>query len=134
MEGFEVVWSTINEEFYDPTFGGIDWDASHDRYLPEVAAATDNESFATAVNAMLFELDVSHLVVTPPARPDLLGPAFSLRSRRPTSAARGTRGSWGSRRRSTGSRASPPPSSIGMPPMLRTSSTSPSPSASRSPS
>ena len=24
-ESFEIVWKTVNERFYDPTFGGVDW-------------------------------------------------------------------------------------------------------------
>ncbi len=66
VESFEFVWATINEEFYDPDFGGMDWVAAHDRYLPQVTAADSDETFLAVVNDMLFELAVSHLFVLPP--------------------------------------------------------------------
>jgi len=36
---FETVWSTVNKEFYDAKFNGVDWQAAHDRYLPQARAA-----------------------------------------------------------------------------------------------
>ena len=66
LENFEFVWATIDEGFYDPGFGGLDWDAVHDRYLPQVTAADGDRAFLELMNSMLFELDVSHLFVLPP--------------------------------------------------------------------
>jgi tricorn protease-like protein len=37
VELFDVVWQTINDNFYDPAFGGVDWKAIRQKYLPEVA-------------------------------------------------------------------------------------------------
>ena len=31
QEAFEIVWKTVNQTFYDPKFGGVDWKAVHDR-------------------------------------------------------------------------------------------------------
>ncbi len=62
---FEVVWSTINQTYFDPNFGGLDWDAVHARYEPLVAAAQDDGTLYQLLNQMLWELKVSHAGVFP---------------------------------------------------------------------
>ena len=39
IEVFETIWKTINEDYYDPEFHGIDWALVRERYLPRVEAA-----------------------------------------------------------------------------------------------
>jgi len=63
MHSFETVWQTVNARHYDPTFGGVDWNGVHDRYEPRIAAAKDNGEFYELTNRMLFELNLSHLLV-----------------------------------------------------------------------
>lgn len=68
LDTFELVWSTVNDTYWDPTFGGVDWKAVHDRYLPKVKATEDTEQYHQVLNEMLAELDRSHLRVAPPDR------------------------------------------------------------------
>ena len=42
---FEDVWKTINNEYYDPSFNGVDWQEVHDRYRPRAEAATNDVDF-----------------------------------------------------------------------------------------
>jgi len=63
MQSFETVWQTVNEKHYDPTFGGVDWKTLHDRYKPRIAATNNNAEFYALTNRMLFELNLSHLLV-----------------------------------------------------------------------
>jgi hypothetical protein len=42
LSNFEIVWQTVNDTYFDPTFGGLDWGAVHDRYRPLIAAAQDD--------------------------------------------------------------------------------------------
>ena len=63
MQSFETVWQTVNAKHYDPTFGGIDWKAVHDRYKPRIASAKNDAQFYELTNRMLFELNLSHLLV-----------------------------------------------------------------------
>jgi carboxyl-terminal processing protease len=63
---FDLVWNTVNETFFDPTFGGVDWKAVGGRYKPQIIAAPSDEQFYRLLNEMLFELRVSHLGVIPP--------------------------------------------------------------------
>jgi carboxyl-terminal processing protease len=64
VTSFETVWHTVNQTHYDPTFGGLDWRDVHDRYRPQVAIAQNDTAFYTLVNKMLFELNLSHLLIT----------------------------------------------------------------------
>ena len=65
LKNFEVVWQTVNDTFPDPTFGGVDWKAVHDRYQPLIGAAKNDEEFFLTLNRMLWELNASHAVVMP---------------------------------------------------------------------
>lgn len=65
LKNFEVVWQAVNDTFPDPTFGGVDWKAVHDRYQPLIGAAKNDEEFFLTLNRMLWELNASHSVVMP---------------------------------------------------------------------
>jgi carboxyl-terminal processing protease len=62
---FETVWNTVDQTYFDPDFGGLDWDAVHDDYEPLIAAAEDDETLYQLLNQMLWELNVSHAGVGP---------------------------------------------------------------------
>ena len=65
---FEAVWQTINDEYYDPTFGGKDWQAIGENYRQKLEMDQNDATFWVKVlNPMLFELGVSHLVALPPS-------------------------------------------------------------------
>jgi carboxyl-terminal processing protease len=78
-ELFEAVWQTINDNFYDPTFGGVDWKAVRQKYQPEVAKVSDDNSFVTLAYRMMRELHVSHLELVPR---QLAQSGIAIRSRR----------------------------------------------------
>lgn len=63
---FDAVWQTVNDNFFDPTFGGKDWPAIGDEYRQQLAMVQDDFTFwFQVVNPMLFELGVSHLGALP---------------------------------------------------------------------
>ena len=65
---FDTVWQTINDEYYDPTFGGNNWQAIGDEYRQRLETVKDDGTFwVKLLNPMLFELGVSHLVALPPS-------------------------------------------------------------------
>jgi len=41
QEAFQIVWQTVNDHFYDPKFGGVDWAEVRGRVSP--AATRDAE-------------------------------------------------------------------------------------------
>ena len=63
LKSFDMVWKTVNESHFDPTFGGIDWKAMRDRYHPQIVSSSGIEDFNRITNNMLFELRLSHLLV-----------------------------------------------------------------------
>ncbi len=60
LQSFETVWKTVNEKHYDSTFGGVNWNALHDRYKPKIANAKTDSAFYTLTNQMLFELNLKN--------------------------------------------------------------------------
>jgi carboxyl-terminal processing protease len=65
-ETFEIVWETVNKHFYDPNFNGIDWNAVHDRYAPQVARTRSDAELYVLLQLMVNELRQSHLWIIPP--------------------------------------------------------------------
>ncbi|HRP09603.1 MAG TPA: S41 family peptidase [Terricaulis sp.] len=66
MRLYETLWGTVNGAFYDPHFRGVDWAAQREVYRARALAAQNDTEFAAIANAMLGELGVSHLYLTPP--------------------------------------------------------------------
>jgi len=63
---FETIWKKVNETYFDPSYGGLDWKEIHDRYQPQIASAKNDEDFHALINKMLWELKVSHAAFIPP--------------------------------------------------------------------
>lgn len=57
---FSEVWETINTNFYDSNFNGVDWTAIREKYQPQASQARSSEQFAEVINQMLAELKTSH--------------------------------------------------------------------------
>jgi len=66
LSTFEIVWKKVNETYFDPTFGGLNWKEVHDRYQPQIATVEKDEEFYSLINQMLWELKVSHAYLVPP--------------------------------------------------------------------
>jgi len=67
LEIFDRVWQIVNDEYFDPTFGGMDWQAIGDEYRQKLETVQDDKTFWREVLLpMLFELGVSHLAALPP--------------------------------------------------------------------
>ncbi len=60
---FETVWQTVRDKHYDASFNGLDWNDVYERYSAQVSAAKNGSGFRSLINRMLFELDLSHLLV-----------------------------------------------------------------------
>ncbi|MBP8273736.1 MAG: hypothetical protein KAY59_04860 [Acidobacteria bacterium] len=69
---FDEVWTTINDSFYDPTFGGLDWPGVRAELRPKAAAAASMDDARAVVNDMLARLKRSHfaLLSSGPGRQD----------------------------------------------------------------
>ena len=60
LDVLETVWKTINEEYYDPAFNGVNWPEARQRYRPRVEAAKSDDEFYLIVKQMLLELQDLH--------------------------------------------------------------------------
>lgn len=65
QEAFQIVWQTVNDSFYDPKFGGVDWAEVRERYQPQVAKVSNDREFHQLLQQMLNELHRSHFLVIP---------------------------------------------------------------------
>ena len=59
-EVFEKVWEEVDDRYYDPEFGGVQWREVRQRYLPLVQAAKDDKDFYSVVDRMTAELHDAH--------------------------------------------------------------------------
>lgn len=66
QEAFKIVWQTVNDLFYDPKFGGVDWAGVRERYEPLAAKAESDQELHEMLQQMLNELHQSHFMVIPP--------------------------------------------------------------------
>ncbi len=57
---FKKVWKDVDEHYYDPEFGGVNWQEIHQRYLPLVQAAKNDKDFYSLVDRMTAELHDAH--------------------------------------------------------------------------
>ena len=60
---FEKVWKTVNEKYFDPEFGGVDWKEIRARYAPLAERAKTDAEFDELINKMLGEIRTSHLEI-----------------------------------------------------------------------
>ncbi len=58
---FVQAWRTMRDTYYDPAFGGHDWDKIRKKYEPAAAGCGSGAELEILVNLMLGELNGSHL-------------------------------------------------------------------------
>jgi carboxyl-terminal processing protease len=59
-EVFEKIWKDVDEHYYDPEFGGVNWKEIHQRYLPLAQAAKGDKDFYSIMDRMTAELHDAH--------------------------------------------------------------------------
>ena len=64
-ETFDTVWRTVNDSYYDPSFGGVDWKAIREKYRLLLPGAADDAHLITLVQQMLGELRRTHFAIIP---------------------------------------------------------------------
>jgi len=76
VSSFDDAWQVINDTFYDPTFGGLDWAAVKRELRPRAEAAATPEAARGVIREMLARLKRSHFALMTASPVDLLpGPA-----------------------------------------------------------
>lgn len=78
---FEALWTTVDSNFYDPSFHGLDWKAIGERYRAGVGELESDEQFERLASQMLATLGTSHLYVVPPSDSSASGVGIGVRFR-----------------------------------------------------
>ena len=65
----QEIWQTINDNYYDPAFNGVDWAAVRERYLKLAEDAPTDFEFYGLCELMTAELRDSHTRYEPPPPP-----------------------------------------------------------------
>jgi carboxyl-terminal processing protease len=65
IDSFEYVWKTIRDRHFDPTLGGLDWQAVHDELRPKVENAQSIDEARGAMIDMISRLRQSHFAIIP---------------------------------------------------------------------
>ena len=73
IETLDTVWKTINTQYFDSTFGGLDWQKEYEHYKPIIEKCGKYDSIFIYLNEMLFKLNVSHLAAVPPGYENEIG-------------------------------------------------------------
>jgi carboxyl-terminal processing protease len=74
LASFDEAWTTINDSFYDPSFGGLNWVGVRDELRPRVEHATAPAEARRAIVDMLARLKRSHFVLLSAAAGDTPSP------------------------------------------------------------
>ena len=67
MAVFNQAWTLMRDNFYDPAFHGVDWEASRETYGAHVAGASTPDEMRRLMQLMIGDLNASHLGVNAPA-------------------------------------------------------------------
>ena len=62
---FATVWETVNESYFDATFGGVDWAAMKEKYRQRLPDTADKDALRGLLQAMLGELRRTHFAIMP---------------------------------------------------------------------
>jgi carboxyl-terminal processing protease len=63
LQTFDVIWQTVNDTYYDPTFGGVNWAAVKAEYRPKIEAAASSDAAREVEREMLAGLGASHFAI-----------------------------------------------------------------------
>jgi Tol biopolymer transport system component len=66
MEMFREAWTLLRDNFFDPKFNGVNWEASREKYGPLVSASATPDEARRIMSLMIGDLNASHLGLTGP--------------------------------------------------------------------
>ncbi len=66
LETFEIVWQTVNDNYFDQTFSGLNWKQIKAEYLPQVKKTKTDMDLHFLLQKMIDRLNRSHFSIVPP--------------------------------------------------------------------
>lgn len=65
IDSFEFVWTTIRDQYWDPSFGGLNWRGVHDELRPAIERASTMAEARYVMRQMIDRLGKSHFAIIP---------------------------------------------------------------------
>ena len=65
IESFEKVFSIVHDHYWDPKFGGLDWQAVGDELRPQIMKASTLPEARAILHEMISRLKLSHFAIIP---------------------------------------------------------------------
>ncbi|MHC5109287.1 MAG: S41 family peptidase [Planctomycetota bacterium] len=65
VESFDFVWQKIHDEYWDPTFNGVDWNAVREELRPRMAYVLTKSEARAVISDMISRLQLSHFAIFP---------------------------------------------------------------------
>jgi len=65
IESFEKVWTTIRDKHWEKNPGGLDWQAIHSEFRPQIEKAESTEQARAVIRDMLSRLHETHFAIFP---------------------------------------------------------------------
>lgn len=79
IDVFETVWKTINDDYYDSSFNGVNWAALRERYRPRVESVKSDGELYVLLKQMVRELHDLHMAfLAPNQKSQLISIGFSV--------------------------------------------------------
>lgn len=66
FDAFSKVWSTLEQNYFDPTFSNLDWYKIKKEYEPRVRSAKTDAALHQIIQELIGRLGRSHLILIPP--------------------------------------------------------------------
>jgi len=66
LEIFDELWQIVQDEYLNPEFNGMDWDAIKEEYRPKIEAGMTDDNFYLAMDEMLSRLGDDHSIFLNP--------------------------------------------------------------------
>ena len=66
IQSFNVVWQTVKDNHFDPTLGGLDWDAVRNELRPRIERAATIAEGRAVLREMLARLKQTHFEIMAP--------------------------------------------------------------------
>jgi carboxyl-terminal processing protease len=73
MKIFDIILTTLDSDYFDPTYGGLNWKSITESFRPKIKSYRSNDTLYYLLNKMLFNLGVSHLGALPPDKLNEIG-------------------------------------------------------------
>jgi carboxyl-terminal processing protease len=66
LETFRLVWQTVSDNYFDRSFGGLNWNNIKDEFEPRVRLSPSDAVLHALLQEMINRLNKSHFVIVPP--------------------------------------------------------------------